>query len=116
MPIINHDEALEVPWRPKYRRWEVASDKDGITSTLSRSSVAVGGGAPLHYHESDELIVILEGTLEVTLGDEVRLVGPNHTIAIPPHVPHGFTSVGPGEARLIVFFPVVDPFLDTTYL
>ena len=116
MPIVDHNSVPEVPWRPNYRKWDLAGPEQGVTSSLSYSEAAVGTGAPLHYHADDELIVILEGTLEVRLGDEVHEVGPDHTLVIPPNVPHGFTIVGPDEARLLTFFPVPSPFERTTYL
>ena len=78
--------------------------------------VGTGAGAPPHLHEADELITVLEGTLEVRLGEEVRRVGPGHTLVIPPEVPHAFKSVGPDEARLLTFFPIADPFDHTSYL
>ena len=117
MPIINHNELPETPWRPNYRKWDITRPGDGTTSSsVAISTVGVGAGAPLHTHEADEFIVVLEGTLEATLGDDVQNVGPNHTIVIPPHIPHGFTSVGPGEARIISFFPIPDPFDHTAYI
>ena len=117
MPIVDHNNIPETPWRPNYRQWNIVRPGDGITSSsMDLSTVDVGAGAPLHVHAADELIVVLEGTLEVRLGDEVQKVGPDHTLVIPPHVPHGFTSLGPGPARMIAFFPVPDPFAHTTYL
>ena len=117
MPIVEHNSLPETPWRPNYRKWDITRRGDGTTSSsLSRSTVGVGAGAPLHTHEADELIMVLEGTLEARLGDEVRRVGPDHTLVIPPNTPHSFTSVGPTDARLITFFPVPDPFSHTTYL
>ena len=117
MPIVNHNDLPETPWRPNYHKWDITRPGDGTTSSsLSYSVGAVGTGAPLHTHEADELIVVLEGTLEVRLGDEVAQAGPDHTVVVPPNVPHGFTVVGPGEARLMAFFPVSDPFDHTTYL
>ena len=117
MPIVEHKSLPETPWRPNYRKWDITRHGDGTTSSsLSRSTVGVGAGAPLHTHEADELIVVLEGTLEARLGDEVRRVGADHTLVIPPNMPHSFTSVGPTDARLITFFPVPDPFNHTTYL
>lgn len=61
-------------------------------------------------------MVILAGTLEARLGEGVRRVGADHTLVIPPGVPHGFTSVGPGEAHILAFFSTPDPFKHTTYL
>ena len=117
MPIIDHNDATEVPWRPNYRKWLITEDGDGTTAIdASVSEVGIGTGAPLHTHEDDELIVILKGELEVRLGDETQVVGPDHTLAIPPNVEHGFTVVGSGEAELLIFFPVPNPFDRTTYL
>ena len=117
MPIVDHSNIPETPWRPYYRKWDITRPGDGTTSSsMNLSTVGVGAGAPLHVHGVDELIVVLEGKLQVRLGEEVQNVGPDHTLVIPPEVPHGFISVGPGAARIISFFPVPDPFAHTTYL
>lgn len=117
MPIVDHNGIEETPWRPNYRKWDITRAGDGTTSSdLSYSEVGEGAGAPLHAHEADELIVVLDGVLEVRLGDEIRQVGRDHTVVIPPGVAHGFTSVGPGKARVLAFFPIADPFNHTTYI
>ena len=116
MPIIDHSRAPEVPWRPNYRVWSLAGAEQGMSSTLTYSEGQAGTGAPLHRHQEDELIVVLEGTLEVRVGGEVHTAGPDHTVAVPPGVDHGFTVKGPGPARLLTFFPSLDPFSRTTYL
>lgn len=116
MPIIDHSDLPETPWRPNYRKWEIAGPKDGISSSLSHAVLGGGAGAPLHFHEDDELIVVLEGVLEVRIGDEVHQVPADHTVVVPPGVPHGFTCVGPDRARIMGFFPVPNPFDRTTYL
>ena len=48
MPIIDHSHAPEVPWRPGYRRWDVAGHEQGVSSTLSINTAEPGTGAPLH--------------------------------------------------------------------
>ncbi len=117
MPIVEHDSLTETPWRPNYRKWDVTAPGDGTTaSNLSIGEAAPGAGAPVHTHRTDELIVLLEGELEVTLDGEVMTVGPNHTLVIPPNVPHGFTVVGESGARMLTFFPTAEPFAHTTYL
>lgn len=110
MPIIDHSHAPEVPWRPGYRRWDVAGHEQGVSSTLSINRAEPGTGAPLHTHTMDELIVVLEGTLEVRLNGETHTVGPDHTVAVPPGAEHAFTVTGEGEAHLLVFFPGLDPY------
>lgn len=117
MPIIDHNNATEVPWRPNYRKWLITEPGDGTTSTdASLSQVGVGTGAPLHTHEDDELIVVLDGSLRVRIGDEYTDVGADHTIVVPPGVPHGFEATGESPARILGFFPAKDPFLRTHYL
>lgn len=115
MPIIDHRKAKEIPWRPRYRTWEIASAELGATScSLHLSLVEPGAGAPLHTHNTDELIVILDGTLEVRLGDLRQQVSADHTVVVPPMVPHGFTCVGQKAAHILGFFPVSDPFSSHT--
>ena len=87
MPIIHHKKPPETPWRPNYHMWDITRPGDGTTnSSLSYSEVGIGVGPPLHTHESDELIVVLEGTLEARLGDEISMVGADHTVVVPPNV------------------------------
>ena len=76
----------------------------------------MGAGAPLHTHEDDELLVVLEGTLRVRIGDESHDADADHTVVVPPGVPHGFEAVGDSPARVLVFFPSKDPFLRTKFL
>lgn len=117
MPIINHKKITESPWRPNYRKWNITQSNDGTTSSdLSYSEVGVGTGAPLHKHESDELIVVLEGEIEAKLGDKTQLVNKDHTLVIPPNTPHGFKNVGKNKAKILTFFPIQNPFDHTHYL
>ena len=117
MPIIDHSKAPEVPWRPGYRKWDVTGMGQGVTSTFSINSVDPGKGAPMHTHTVDELIVILEGSLEVSVDGASHLIGKDHTLVIPPGAEHGFKATGDG-ARLMVFFPALDPYSEehTHYL
>ena len=106
MPIIDHNNATEVPWRPNYRKWLITEEGDGTTAIdASVSEVGIGTGAPLHTHEDDELIVILEGTLRVRIGDETHDVEADHTVVVPPGEPHGFEAVGDSPARIVGVFP-----------
>ncbi len=116
MPIIDHNAVPEVQWRPGYRTRDLSGPSNGMSTTLSYAMAEVGAGAPLHHHEDEELIVVLEGTVEARIKDEVCTIGADHTLAIPANVPHAFTVVGDCVARLLVYFPVPDPFDRTIYL
>ena len=110
MPVIDHSQAPEIPWRPGYRKWDITGREQGVTSTFSLNTGEPGTGAPLHTHTIDELIVIMEGTLEVRIDGETHVVPKNHTVAIPPGAEHGFTVIGDRAAEMLVFFPALDPY------
>ena len=118
MPIIDHDQAPEVPWRPGYRKWDITTAEHGVSTSLSLHTGEPGTRAPLHTHAIDELIVILSGELEVQINGETHLVAKDHTLAVPPGAEHGFTVVGDEQAKLLAIFPSMDPYSveNTTYL
>jgi quercetin dioxygenase-like cupin family protein len=70
MPIIQHNtRPLEV--LPRGRRRIVASRDLGATATyVFEQWLPAEGYIPLHYHDVEEVVVIMRGELEVTLADE----------------------------------------------
>src|SRR5215212_8965601 len=117
MPVVAHAEAEEIPWRPGYRVWRLAGAQQGVDCAVGLALIEPGAGAPLHVHDdADEVLVLVEGRVEFRLGDERRVVDAGHTVSIPAGLPHGFTAVGPGTARLHTFFPTTGVFARTRYL
>ncbi len=58
---------------------------------------------PLHDHPHEQIGVVVEGAIEVTVGDETRRLGPGAAYAVPPHVRHGGRT-GPEGCRLVESF------------
>ena len=116
MSIVDHQNAEEIPWRPNYRVWSVAGMDQGVDCTLHYSTIEPGAGAPLHIHEVDELITVLEGQVEGRIGEDKATVLANQTMVIPKGVAHGFTASGEGTAVTLAFFPVSDGMQNTTYV
>ena len=115
MPVVRHDEAQEVPWRPGYRNFVLANKAQGVSVNAGLAILERGAGAPLHLHEEvDEVIVVIKGTLEMRIGDETMLVGPDHTISIPMKTPHAFKVVSAEGARIITFMPKQGVFMGGT--
>jgi quercetin dioxygenase-like cupin family protein len=73
-----------------------------------------GQGPRLHHHPYDETFVILEGNVEVQVGDETINGGPGDIVIGPPDVPHGFRNIGPGRARLVCIHAA--PEMQSTFL
>jgi len=117
MPVVKNDEAKEIPWRPGYRNFLLAGEAQGVSVSSSMAVLEQGAGAPLHFHEEvDEVIVVIEGTLDVRIGEERLLVGRNQTISVPASTPHAFTVVSPEGARFIAFIPKQGAHIATRYL
>ena len=45
-------------------------------------------GPPLHTHEFDQFYFVIEGALEVQIGFDTQVVGPNTLVVLPAGVPH----------------------------
>src|ERR1044071_7927380 len=117
MAIVENQRAAEIPWRAGYRRFTLAGPEQVVPCAASLSVIEPGAGAPTHFHDTaDEVIIVLEGALEMWIGDERRVVGANHTVSLPARVPHGFVAVGPGPPRILASLPQSGEAVATTYL
>ena len=114
MLVVENAMAPEVPWRPGYRHFSLAGKDQGIACVVSQAVVQPGAGAPLHFHVAeDEVLIVLEGTLDVRLGDERCFVEAGHTLSIPAGMPHSFVATGNAPAKFIGFLPKIG---ETTFL
>ena len=68
------------------------------------------GYIPLHYHDVEEVVVIIRGELEVTLGDNKQLAAAATTLVIPAGDVHGMRPAPDScEIYLLAVFPSVEP-------
>ncbi len=68
-----------------------------------------GFRVPLHLHDCEEIITVIEGTIVATTGGEPVEVHAGMSWLIPPMCPHGFSVQGPGPVRLLALFGSADP-------
>ncbi len=74
--------------------------------TFGRVTIHRGEQNPRHAHmKSEEVIHVLAGRIEHTVGDERIILGPGDTLTIPAGVFHNAISVGEVDAEMIVAFP-----------
>ena len=59
----------------------------------------------VHDHPHEQLGVLLEGAIDVTVGGETRSLGPGDAYVVPPHVPHGGATDAEGCLVLDTFSP-----------
>ena len=60
-----------------------------------------GGQVPWHDQEQEEIYFVVEGTGEMCLGEERRVVTAGQAVFIPPGVYHQLTNTGDTPLRLI---------------
>ncbi len=73
--------------------------------TIGRVTITRGQSNPRHAHPgSEEVLYLLAGRLEHTLGDQTLTLEPGDTLAIPPGVFHNARNVGDVDADMIVAY------------
>ena len=73
--------------------------------TISYVRIEAGELLPRHQHPHEQITNILEGELEMTIGEETMLCKPGTIVIIPSNVPHSGRAVTDCLA-LDVFQPV----------
>jgi quercetin dioxygenase-like cupin family protein len=61
--------------------------------------------APRHAHEEEQVFIVLEGEIELELGDERRLMRPGEAALIPAFVPHAARTLDGPAYQIDVFSP-----------
>lgn len=73
--------------------------------TLGRVRIKHGQANPRHCHPGcEEVLHLLSGCLEHTIGSERVILNPGDTISIPAGVFHNATAIGDEDADMIVAF------------
>lgn len=67
-----------------------------------RSSIGVGNSTPLHKHESEEVFVVLQGSGEVRVGEQVIPFAAPATVIAPAGIPHQLRNTGTEAIEQIV--------------
>jgi mannose-6-phosphate isomerase-like protein (cupin superfamily) len=79
------------------------SEHTGNAFSLTEIIVAPQAGPPLHiHHDADELLFVLEGTVDFVCNNERFRTGPGGFAAMPRGVPHAFRNFENTAARMIV--------------
>jgi quercetin dioxygenase-like cupin family protein len=66
---------------------------------------------PRHQHPHEQVGIMLEGALELTIGGETRLCRPGDAYTIPPNLPHSARTLDEGCVVLDVFSPPREDYL-----
>jgi mannose-6-phosphate isomerase-like protein (cupin superfamily) len=75
--------------------------RPGAAFTTGMTSFPAGRAAPMHSHNCDEQVTILEGTAEVVIEGRRLVLGPLDTTYIPANHSHCFNNVGDGKLTIL---------------
>ena len=77
----------------------------GISSTLGWVNIKVNSVLPAHHHPHEQITLMIEGNMEMKIGEETFLLGPGDIHVIPSNVIH--SAFAKTDCILIdVFAPV----------
>ena len=78
------------------------------TGTASTATVLfeLDPGAELYVHtdSAEELLIIVQGTAEARVGDEIGRVEKHQVALVPPMAPHGLRNIGDDVLRVLGTF------------
>jgi quercetin dioxygenase-like cupin family protein len=83
----------------------IGSHNGSTSSTSLLFEIAPGYAAPTHQDSADEIAVILQGSGEVTIGDQTVSVNAGDMALLPRMVPHGVRNAGQETMRILTFLP-----------
>jgi quercetin dioxygenase-like cupin family protein len=81
---------------------------------LSYLEMDAGAEVPMHKHPHEQGGMLLQGTLQLTIGDETRVVQAGAMFLIPPNVMHRAVAVSGPAVVLDVFSPVREDYAEMT--
>jgi mannose-6-phosphate isomerase-like protein (cupin superfamily) len=72
----------------------VAGRDDGLHRiVLAAGRLGAAERGPIHLHHGEEILRILSGEVDVTVGHETRRCGAGDVVIVPTDTPHGFTTI-----------------------
>ena len=84
----------------------VDAEQGSQSLKMGELTIAPQSRVPRHIHpNTEEAMIVLEGTLDVLLGRERKTIGPGHTVLAPAGTVHGFVNRYEAPARLLYVFP-----------
>jgi quercetin dioxygenase-like cupin family protein len=79
----------------------VMAERGSTSLTMGLSTFQPGAVIPLHTHNVEEAITILEGEAVAIIEGQESVVRPYDTTFVPPGTPHHFRNDGPGQMKFL---------------
>lgn len=76
--------------------------------TTGTTVFPAGMAAPMHSHNCDEQVTILEGRAIAEVAGVQTSLGPMDTSFIPANMPHRFVNIGEGPLKILWIYAAAD--------
>jgi len=114
MYVINYKDREESPvelsgTKNMTVRWLIGLNTGAKTYAMRHFEIRPGGIIPLHTHDEEHEIFVLEGEAKV-LGDEERTIAKKDDVVyVPSNLPHGYDNTeGKESFRFICCIPLLE--------
>ena len=105
MIVFDTDSFELAPMAPGLRVSFPVHSANGTASTATvLFELDPGATLATHTDSAEELLIILQGTAEARIGDEVGRLDKNQVGLVPPMAPHGLTNIGYDVLRVLGTF------------
>ena len=84
----------------------------GQNIMLSYLEMDAGAEVPLHHHPHEQAGMLLKGRLQLTIGEETRVVEAGSMFIIPPNTPHRAVALAEPVLVLDIFSPVREDYAE----
>ena len=78
--------------------------------------IKANSGAPLHIHENEEIIFVINGAIKVKVEKELIDAKEGQIVLIPQKAKHSLKNQNKKDAKIAIIFATNDPFSKTKYL
>jgi quercetin dioxygenase-like cupin family protein len=78
---------------------------DAIGATVNEYRFQPGARFPVHTHPQEQITLVEEGEVEMTIGDEVEVIAAGGWSVVGPEVPHGIRARDAGARILAIIVP-----------
>ena len=115
MPVIDHSTQTMPAAADKLSSRDMITEKHGAESlSVVELVVEPGYSGRLHTHDSDEAFMVVEGSIQFVVGDEVQTVRSGYSMLAPPGVAHKLVNNTWVSSRMLVIRPTTEQ--QTTFL
>jgi quercetin dioxygenase-like cupin family protein len=102
--VYKHEElAVKVNGENKSRAILNGATHTGYSIEMHETELAPGlAPHPPHHHAHEEMLLLREGTMEITIAGKVSVIGPGSVVLVGSNDEHGWRNVGTTRAAYFV--------------